>query len=247
MNRIVRDKVNKGFALIVIVIFFFIALSIMLKYKNEGETNMPFVINELLVVSSADANTKAENPNNNRWNLDINQYNDVYIDIKKNDNYEKNSLIKSVRIENIRMDRPQKGNVEIYMPSTNESKLFSYEDNLKVNGSFEYKGGAQTNPKTLTIANQGGNVIFRIVNKNVSEFVSNEDAEIAYDGTLLAKTNVNVEDIKFNITFDIVIETNETTFRGTKTLSLPCQSVQTEGVSKLKDENCKDIIFKREN
>ena len=132
------------------------------------------------------------------------------------------------------------------MPNTDEKKLFSYDENLKVNDSVTFKGGAVTDFKNLTVSNQGGNIVFRIVNRKVSEYVSNNDDEIAYDGSLLQKTNVSVADIKFTITFDIIIETENTKYKGTKTLTLPCENVDTEGVAKTIDYECKDIIFKRE-
>ena len=246
MNKIVKDKVNKILVLTIIVIAFFISLVIMLKYKTEGETKMPFIISELMCVSSADATSKETNEQNNKWNLDINQYNDVYISLKKNEKYSKNAFIKSITIKNLRVNNPNIGTVEVYMPNTDEKKLFSYDENLKVNDSVTFKGGAVTDFKNLTVSNQGGNIVFRIVNRKVSEYVSNNDDEIAYDGSLLQKTNVSVADIKFTITFDIIIETENTKYKGTKTLTLPCENVDTEGVAKTIDYECKDIIFKRE-
>ncbi len=248
MNRIVKDKVNKVFALVVIVVVFFAVISIMLKYKDEGETNMPFNLADLMVVSSADAIAKNDNSENNKWNYDINQYNDIYLNVVKNNEYDKvNSYIKKITIENIKINNPTKGTIEVYMPSTSETRMFEYTENLKVANSLTFNGGSSTNLKTLSIANQGGNIAFRVVNRNVSEYVSNQDDEIAYDGSLLNKTNVNMEELKFSISFDIVIETEDCKFRGNKTLNLPCENIENDGVSKITDPNCTDIIFKREN
>ncbi len=246
MNKIVKEKLKQGGTLLIIVIAFVCALAIMLKYENEGEKNMPFVLKEIFTVSSAEAENKAENPNNNKWNMNINQYNDVYIQFEKNEKYTKTAYIKNITIENINITNPELGTVSLYTPNSTEGKLFSYEDPYLIKNSLTYKGASIDNKKTLEVANQGGTIIFRIVNKNVSEYISNSDDEIAYDGTLLNKTNVNLEKIKFNINFDIVIQTENNQYRGNITMSLPEKDIE-QGVSKTTINDFSNIIFKREN
>ena len=77
MNKIIKEKIKQAFTLFIIIVAFLCVISVMLKYNNEGETKMPFNLTEMLVVSSADGEAKAENPTNNKWNLDVNQYNDI--------------------------------------------------------------------------------------------------------------------------------------------------------------------------
>ena len=78
MNKIVKEKLKEAILLFVIIIAFGSVLSIMLKYENEGEKNMPFNLTEMLVISSVDETTKSENPENYKRNLNLNQYNDIY-------------------------------------------------------------------------------------------------------------------------------------------------------------------------
>ena len=78
MEKDKKEKLKLAVTLAVIVIAFGIAITIMLKYSQEGETNMPFNLSEIIVVSSAEGVTKEENPDNYKWNLDIMQYNDIY-------------------------------------------------------------------------------------------------------------------------------------------------------------------------
>ena len=246
MNKIIKEKISKGIALLIIVIAFVISLSIMLKYNIEGEKKMPFVLKEMLIVSSAEAESKEENPENNKWNLSVNQYNDIYIEIKKDEDTDKLAYIKNVKIENIEMTEAKKGKLIAYMPSTAEESLFTYEDNLIIQNSLTFNGAEADNSKRLEISNEGGTIMFRVVNKNISEYISNEDDEVAYDGTLLKKTNVEEDEIKFNIKFDLVVTTNSNTYRGTLELELPCGNVSEDGVSKKSITNFEDIIFKRE-
>ena len=60
MNSVLKENLNKIIVLFIIVIAFGISLAIMLKYKTEGETNMPWILNKILIVSSADASNNLE-------------------------------------------------------------------------------------------------------------------------------------------------------------------------------------------
>ena len=85
------------------------------------------------------------------------------------------------------------------MPNSTEGSLFSYEDNYLINRSLTFNGAKQDNSKTLEISSQGGNVIFRVANTEVGEYVSNDDAEIAHNGSLITKTDATLEDLKIQI------------------------------------------------
>ena len=242
MNRVIRNQINKGILFAIIVIAFASILMIMLKYKTEGETNMPFKLKKILTVSSIEAQTNPENPEEFKWNLNLNQYNDIYIEVEKNEQNSEEGYIESITLENFYVS---KNNVEIYMPSSKEEKLFSYEDGFKVLGSLTYKGAAETNQKALNIANQGGTILFRSVNKNIAKFQSNEGEEISYDGKLLQKVNMKQEDLTFDISFDIIIKTNNNKYKGTYKGTLPAGDLIKDGVCKKTEEDLKDIIFKR--
>ncbi len=247
MNKIVKEKLKEAILLFVIIIAFGSVLSIMLKYENEGEKNMPFNLTEMLVISSVDETTKSENPENYKRNLNLNQYNDIYLKFEKNSKFEETAYIKNITIENINIKNKNDKNINIFIPSNLEEKLFSYEDNFKVENSLTYKGASQDNQKNLEIGNQGGRVLFRIVNQNVGEYVSNEDVEISYDGTLLKNIGVSSEDLEFKISFDVIVETNISKYRGRINLELPCGNILEDGVCNITKTDFKDVAFKREN
>ena len=260
MNKIIKEKLNKVLALLIIVIAFAVTLMIMLKYKTEGETNLPFLLTKIMIVSSADSETKQENPDNYKWNMSINQYNDIYMEIKKNYEYKRDCYIKSVSGKEI-----------AYMPNSTDGKQYVYDDNFIIKDNLTYNGASANNPKNLEIANQGGNVLFRIANRNTSEYVSNEEGELAYNGTLLKKTNVNIDDIKVNVNFDVVIRTNKLQYRGNislemppnvnfdvvirtnklqyrgnVSLEMPPSDLEEKGVSNLTITDFSNVVFKRE-
>ncbi len=247
MEKDKKEKLKLAVTLAFIVIAFGIAITIMLKYSQEGETNMPFNLSEIIVVSSAEGVTKEENPDNYKWNLDIMQYNDIYLQIAKNEEYDKNAYIESVTIENFSFTNPKIGNTRVYMPNSTEGSLFTYDNSYLIQRSLTYKGAENSDTKTLKISSQGGMVLFRATNTEVGEYVSNDDAEISHNGTLITKTNTTLDDLKYTISFDIVIETNIAKYRGNVSLELPCGDILTEGTSQLDQKDCSNIVFKREN
>ena len=60
-----------------IVMSFIIVLALMIVYHYDGEVRMPFVLDKILIVSSADG--KNNSTDDTKWNIDINQYSDIYI------------------------------------------------------------------------------------------------------------------------------------------------------------------------
>ena len=242
MNKIVKEKIKEGVTLLLIIIAFSASLWIMLKYNNEGEKNMPFNLSKILVISSAETEQKKDESEESKWKVNINQYNDFYIEFTKNENKNETNFIKSVTIENINFSSPNKGKVYMYMPSSKEDEMFTYEDNYMVTNSLTYKGEVADNLKTLSIGNQGGTILFRIINRNVSEYTLKQDEELNIDGTLLQKSNIKMKDVKFDISFDIRIETMNNTYIGNVKTELPIQNVEKEGVVKTNIDN---VIFKR--
>jgi len=137
----------------------------MLKYEVEGENNMPFELSQIVVVSTAEGR---EIEGENIWNLEIIQNNDVYIHIGKNKNYRETEVIKNITIDNFEInEKPAKGKVELYRPSSSEEKVYEYEDKYKIQDKLIYKGEENNNLKDLSIANQGGIIAFRYSNQDL--------------------------------------------------------------------------------
>lgn len=246
LNKVVREKVKEAITLFLIIVTFVCVLAIMLKYENEGEKNIPFRLSEMLVISSADGEIKDENPENYHWNLNINQYNDIYLKINRNEKIQDMSYLESISIDNIKINGKDGKEIYAYMPSNMEDKSFSYDDNFIIDSMLTYKGAEEDNRKKLEVGNQGGTIIFRIANKNVSEYVSNDDGEISYDGTLLKLGGVEENNLKFKVSFDLIITTNNAKYKAKMKLDLPTGNIIEEGVSKLHQTEFNNIIFKRQ-
>ena len=215
----------------------------MLRYQVEGETNLPFELSKMIVVSTAESN-EIEAVADTKWNFSVNQYNDIYLEIQKNDEYTKNTNIKNITFENFVIEKNSGAeNIKLYRANS-EGKVVEDEAHL-VGSSLTYKGEKETNLDELKISNQGSIILLRSVNQNVCEVRSN-DEEIIHDGTLLAKGNANSEDLNYKLSFDVVIETSrDIKYKGTISIELPTGDVQTQGKTQLEKTDFSDVIFKR--
>lgn len=227
----------------IIVLILIIAGIIMLRYQVEGKTNLPFELSKMIVVSTAESN-EIEAVADTKWNFSVNQYNDIYLEIQKNDEYTKNTNIKNITFENFVIEKNSGAeNIKLYRANS-EGKVVEDEAHL-VGSSLTYKGEKETNLDELKISNQGSIILLRSVNQNVCEVRSN-DEEIIHDGTLLAKGNANSEDLNYKLSFDVVIETSrDIKYKGTISIELPTGDVQTQGKTQLEKTDFSDVIFKR--
>ena len=228
----------------IIAIILIIAGIIMLRYQVEGESNLPFEISKMIIVSTAEGK-EIEATGNKKWNFSVSQNNDIYISINKNEDYKGNANIKNLNIENINIQKAE-GAEKIKLYRANGAGRISEEDKYLVQNYVTYAGEEDSDLENLKIDNQGGILVFRSVNENVCEIRSNEE-EIIHDGTLLAKGNANEENLKYTLSFDLVIETNKgIKYRGTISLNLPEGNILEEGKGQIEKTDFSDIIFKRE-
>lgn len=245
VNKNIKRLIKIAVTLFIVILILIIVVLLILKYQVEGEKNMPFQLSKIMIISTAEGVSKEENKIS--WNLDIMQNNDIYIEITKNKNYKDTEIIDKITIDNFKMlSTPEIGEFTIYRPTTNENKTYEYLDDFIVNDKLEYIGSTQSNIKNLELANQGGMILYRYSLKNVSEYYSEEDTEIQHDGTLLAKTNVTLEQIQCEVSFDITILLKSgISYKGTVTLNLPAGNIVDEGTSSVEITDFEDVVFKR--
>ena len=79
----------------ILVVMLFIFGMIALRYEVEGETNLPFYISKIIIVSTVNGEEK-ENPDYN-WDFDIMQNNDIYISLEKNSGYSDTEVIEKYK------------------------------------------------------------------------------------------------------------------------------------------------------
>ena len=220
-----------------------VVISIMLKYEVEGERTLPYNISKIFVISTVEGTPTDDGEN--IWNINIKQVNDLYFYIDKNDATDE--TIKQITIENFALTKsPQKGEVTIYRPTGELENLYTYSEQNYLNESLTYTGAAIDDLKTLEIANTGGVIGCRVALNNLGTYISNESTEITYDGTLLQNIGVTLEEIKLQLSFDILIETNQNViYKGSMSVDLPGEDMIQNGSSNFEIKDFGDVIFKR--
>lgn len=219
MGPKIKNVVRFVIVVVVTSLIITIVCLLMLKYSVEGENNMPFELSQLIIVSTAEGIDK--DGGNTTWNFDLAQNNDIYLYISKNKNYKETEIIKNIKLDNFKIEKPNKGQIVIYRPSEAEDKIYEYKEEYIINNEIIYSGSEFTNAKKLEIANQGGIIFLRFCNNELGEFSSSEET-VSHDGTILAKAGLNYEDIICKVSFDITIElVSGTKFIGNMKLDLP--------------------------
>lgn len=236
--------IHLSIIIFIVVILIVIAASLMFKYQVEGERNLPFKLSAINIISTAESDLSQDE--DEEWHARILQKNDVFFVIEKNSDYKKEDAIKKVCFENFNIIKTNENMiVEIYRPTTSAS-TYNYSDEYKLEDSLEYVGGQETNTELLQINNQGGLIGFSVTVDNLGEYIFDENEKVPSDGTLLAKAGINTEDIKFQISFDLIIETDSgNRFKANIILDMPTGDITEEGVGTLEDTDLNNIIFKR--
>lgn len=238
-----KKFIKKFLFFITIVILLIIVAFIIIKYDAEGEKTLPFSISKILLVSTVNGDI-VDDPNN-IWNINITQVNDVYMYIDKTQ--ETDETIKEIKLENFIINTlPQKGNVKLLRPTGELSNLYTYSEQDYLNSEIVYQGSAIDDMKSLEIANNGGVLGFRFALDDLGNYISNENQEIIYDGNLLKNLGISLEEIKFNVSFDIIITTSDDiNYKGTINLDMPIDTIIEEGSSHKEITGLENIVFKR--
>lgn len=253
MEEKLKDKIKqfintKQFHIImvlfIIFLILFIAGVITLKYNIEGEGNLPFYISKISVISNVEGVDTEDNTS--KWNLQVNENNDIYIYIKKNENYKDTEIIDSVKLENFNIEQNSKvGEIKLFKPDSNVDSVIFKNVAENETDKIEYTGSMDSSIKEMKISNQGGLLVFRYAINNIGKYVSNDDEQINHS-ELLKKLNINNDDLKFKVSFDIFITLNGgKTYKANMDLDLPINDVVNQGTQSMEYTDLKDIVFKR--
>lgn len=238
-----KDLFKRIIIIILIAAIILFVTYVMLRYNVEGEKNLPFSISKIFIVSTVDG--QANDDPENYWNIDIEQVNDIYIYIDKT--IEDEQTIKEIKLENFTLNtKPNKGTIKLLRPTGDIENLYKYSQEDCFEKGITYTGGRIDELKSLEISNDGGMLGFRFSVCDLGKFISNEVDNISYDGTLLSGLGLNIDDIKFDVSFDIIITTSENiNFKGTLNFNLPLENTIEDGTASKEILEFDDIVFKR--
>lgn len=238
-----KNLLKKCLFIIFLSMLFMIVISIMLKYNVEGEKVLPFSISKILLVSTVDG--KVIDDPENIWNIKVTQVNDLYLYIDKT--IEDDQTINEIKIDNFVVNKkPVKGKLKVLRPTGELSNLYTHSQQDYLNSNLTYFGAKIDDLKSLEISNNGGVLAFRVALEELGNYISNEDEEITYDGKLLSNIGINLNEIEFNLSFDIIITTSDdVSYKGTINLDMPINSVIEDGSSNKELTDFSNVVFKR--
>lgn len=243
-QRLSKRIFNICMVCVMIVVIIFIAMMLMLNYNVNGESNMPFSISKISIISTV--NGQRVDNNDAKWALDAIENNDIYIYIEKNDNYTKQEMISSIELNNFNIIKsPDRGNLKFYKPTIDTASLFKNSNDLEFD-KIIFKGASSTDTRKLEISNQGGTLAFRCAINDIGTYISNEEDELNYSH-LLNKLNVNYDNLYSQISFDMLITLHsKKIFKAENiVIELPNDGIVSNGTVGKENLIFNEIVFKR--
>lgn len=184
-----------------------------LPFANKNQ-DVIFNINQIVFFSNCDAKNK--NISTNHYTLEnLYQFTDMafFIDSPLAEKTSKNTL-KSVSIENINFNTPPKlGEPAIYFKSINNFAKSDLNDENKINDKLDFTITSQNEADLNTpilYNNLANPITLSYINSNIKTdyTITNTSSAITYDGTLLPKCDVSLDDINCSFSFDILVTNN---------------------------------------
>ena len=248
MYRNLSKKIFHVIMIIVIIVAILCVAGIfILRYQVEGESNMPFKITKINIVESVEGidNQEAQE----KWNFKVNHNNDIYVYVVKNNDYGKTEFIEKIEVKNININKQEElGELKLYKPVLDEKKMFiNATENEITEITYERELEADKIPyiKELKISNQGGKLGFRYAINNISQYVSEQDEQIDHS-QLLKLTGIKPENLKTNLSFDIIINLiSGKKYQATVNLDIPSDEIIEKSPVGIEIRDLEDIIFKR--
>lgn len=239
-----KKKILTAITIILFIIVFFLAYLLFNKYvlKSKFESqilpfaskneNVIFQIDKIVFFSNCDAKNKTSSSSN--FTIEnLYQYTDMAIFIT-NPSEEKNleNTFKKVTLSNIKFNTsPTLGEPKLYFKGFNQfaKSDFPKDENLITdNLEFSITSEDEANLDTPTLYNNLANPItLSYVNTNIKTdyTITDTSLPITYDGSLLKRCNVSLEDINCNLSFDIFITNNkDEEFKCTVFVDIPLKS-----------------------
>lgn len=209
--------------------------------KFEMNSSSTFSLDKIFIFSSADA---INNPVNNKamWDINVFQFSDIaiYINNNKENGLSSQNTLKELYINNIKYNEtPVLGKCDIYYKNLNDFGKLSYLEENKITDTFNFnvinenKSPDYVNKEIHTTISSP--ICFEFINKDIKTnyIISDISNPLVYDGSLLQKCNVPINDINCNFSFNVNIINNlDQHFICNVSISIP-----------LKDDNQKISIY----
>ena len=186
--------------IIILIVTIYYSFQMNREYTN-GDKRLPFTIEKNTIITVLDGQRKTiENDNQNEM-LEIGIIDDIYLDLKLND--EKNKKIKSITLDKFDITNEFEDTKKIKIVPISENLTEKKEDKALENGKIEFKIEHKNDEENSKVR-----VGFRLYHEKISEKKVKKDEIITYGKGLVDNNNdiekYNLSKIKFkvNITMD---------------------------------------------
>lgn len=196
--------------------------------KNEKTI---FTIDKCTLFSSSDTKNKASSISN--FTIEnLYQFTDMAFYINNNsDEYNMENTLKSLSISNIKYSKlPEIGEPALYYKNFNDFAKSDIKDSNKIEDqlNFEVSSEDELSFDTPAIYNNCASpIVLSYVNSNIKSDYTFTDTTtpITYDGSLLKRVGVSLEELECNLSFDINITNNlDQKFKTTVFVNIPLKN-----------------------
>ena len=186
--------------IIILIVTIYYSFQMNREYTN-GDKRLPFTIEKNTIITVLDGQRKTiENDNQNEM-LEIGIIDDIYLDLKLND--EKNKKIKSITLDKFDITNEFEDTKKIKIVPISENLKEKKEDKALENGKIEFKIEHKNDEENSKVR-----VGFRLYHEKISEKKVKKDEIITYGKGLvdnnndIEKYNLSKIKCKVNITID---------------------------------------------
>ena len=189
--------------IIILIVTIYYSFQMNREYTN-GDKRLPFTIEKNTIITVLDGQRKTiENDNQNEM-LEIGIIDDIYLDLKLND--EKNKKIKSITLDKFDITNEFEDTKKIKIVPISENLTEKKEDKALENGKIEFKIEHKNDEENSKVR-----VGFRLYHEKISEKKVKKDEIITYGKGLVDNNNdiekYNLSKIKFKV--NITMDNNE--------------------------------------
>lgn len=189
--------------IIILIVTIYYSFQMNREYTNSDK-RLPFTIEKNTIITVLDGQRKTiENDNQNEM-LEIGIIDDIYLDLKLND--EKNKKIKSITLDKFDITNEFEDTKKIKIVPISENLTEKKEDKALENGKIEFKIEHKNDEENSKVR-----VGFRLYHEKISEKKVKKDEIITYGKGLVDNNNdiekYNLSKIKFKV--NITMDNNE--------------------------------------
>mgnify|MGYP000853473758 FL=1 len=189
--------------IIILIVTIYYSFQMNREYTN-GDRRLPFTIEKNTIITVLDGQRKTiENDNQNEM-LEIGIIDDIYLDLKLND--EKNKKIKTITLDKFDITNEFEDIKKIKIVPISENLTEKKEDKTLENGKIEFKIEHKNDEENSKVR-----VGFRLYHEKISEKKVKKDEIITYGKGLVDNNNdvekYNLAKIKFKV--NITMDNNE--------------------------------------